>query len=224
MTVFGLGHMEGIHLNTSALSRREGTCLKREVASRTLRLVAIPLAVGVAACDTAIGVAVGSVAIVTWGTYPGVNKYARKNFEVLGTLIVRVHRDVVHFINPRSAPFQPESGVEGGRILLPSKDGLVAAFVQKRLDKWIRYCKGSNFFNRHMTARLICLVAAIAFVIARVIDTIIGAFTGLISLLTFGREQFWNQLTYETLRPTMVVRDLFVCTLLFMNPASNINN
>ncbi len=100
-------------------------------------------------------------------------------------------------------------------------DGLFTHYVQSLLIKTLAQgtFRDSNYlFLKHVASRLTFAIAAIACIVARVADAVIGALAAVLSIATFGRVEILNAAAYRGLQFTGIIHDLSYLTTKIINP------
>lgn len=75
-----------------------------------------------------------------------------------------------------------------------------------------------NSLYRHIISRLVCALAPIAYIIARIADGIIGLAVAPFALLLCGRWESLNNLAYRGLQAPGIIFDLYRCAIRFITP------
>jgi hypothetical protein len=174
--------------------------------------------------DTIIGSFAGLGSIATLGMHDGTFLTAMEHLEI-GTrsVLAYPYGHLLRTINPNALPESkrddnPPYVDKGG------KDGLLAHYALDKLKNIARSCYNSeNFFKKHVASRLTYVLMAIASVVTRIADFFIGLVAALLSLLTFGKFETINNIAFRALQAPAMLKDLFYCTIKFINPWAGLN-
>lgn len=202
-----------------------GEALKKQIYSRGANLALAPTLFMTGAVDAIIGVGAGIATVCTLGMCRPVSKLAFDHLATTRYLMALPYQSLLHVINP-NAQFPkrtsildegngkgPWIGSEGNGFVHDSIHDSLRRSAEKRYES-------ENFLHRQVTSRLTYALLAIASVITRVTDAIIGLRAAVFSMLTLGKVDSLNNVAYRALQAPAVIHDLFYCAVKFLNPAA----
>jgi hypothetical protein len=204
------------YIETNWILSHKTTFLKKQVLARGAYFCLTPAAFITHAIDTIIGLGIGLGALCTLGIHKPTVKMAINHLSDSKQLFANTYINFLKFINPGAyadlnSSQEPTISAEG--------NGFLSDFVDKPLRDLARDCRNSdNILKRHITSRLTYALLAISCLVTRAIDGIIGIPAAALSILTLGKFESLNNLAYRTLQAPGIIRDLFICTIKFINP------
>lgn len=203
------------YVNSNWVASSETTFIKKHVLARAAHLALVPASFITSAVDTIIGLGVGIGVICTLGKHESTFKITRNHLFSSNRLFVRPYVNLLQTINPE-ANF---SGSNGRSMISAEGVGFLSDFSLNLLMNIARDCYNSdNFLKRHVFSRLTYVLLAVACLVTRAVDGIIGIPVAGLSILTGGKFESLNNLAYRTLQATGIIEDLFCCTIRFINP------
>lgn len=217
------------YVASSWVQSDETTFLKKHVLARGAHLLLTPASFITSAVDTIIGLGAGIGAICTLGKHQSTVKVAFNHLSGSNKLFVRPYVNFLQTINPEAkfsgdAANQP-FGLAKQAMISGDGDGFLSDLVINPLKNIARSCYNSdNFLKRHVASRLTYALLAVACLVTRAVDGIIGIPAAGLSILTGGKFESLNNLAYRTLQAPGIINDLFYCTIKFINPWTGTSN
>ncbi len=209
--------------------------LKKQVLARGGNLVLTPWSATINVADTIIGISAGCASIATVGKHKSTYDFALLHLDSSRKVLVRPYTRLLKTINPQ-APFTraPRRNERWMTVLMDSNtsdplingdgDGFITHYVWEALrNKAHDFYNSSNWGKRHIASRLTYALLAIASLVTRAVDGIIGVIAAGVSFLTLGKIESINNLAYRALQAPGIVKDLFYCTIKFINPWAGTN-
>jgi hypothetical protein len=121
----------------------------------------------------------------------------------------------LHFINPKAAL----SSSTKPPMIDATGNGFIAGKVIGSVKNIANGCRNShNFLKREVASRLSYVLLAVAAVVSRAIDGVIGIPAAALSILTGGTYVSLNNLAVRALQATGIISDLYYCCIKFLNP------
>jgi hypothetical protein len=194
---------------------KETTFLKKQVFARGVHLVLVPASLITSAVDAIIGVGAGIGAICTAGKHTQTYKFAMNHLCNLDRVFVNPYVNFLRAVNPEA-----QFSTDKNNVAISSMgDGFLSDLISVKLKNYARHCYNSdNFLKRHVASRLTYAVLAVACLVTRAVDSVIGILAAIFSVFTFGKFESLNNLSYRALQFPGIITDLFYCTLKFINP------
>jgi hypothetical protein len=204
-------------------------CAKRHLLARGAYLALTPLSFVTNAIDAVVGIGAGVGAILTVGKSDKIYRVALEHLQGAQQILALSFTNLLHTINPQARFSRPENDpgqwVHGVCIRRPRAtigvegNGFISNFFISRLRKTGSSCyRYDGFLMRHIASRLTYALLAIACLITRTVDGIIGVLAAVLSLVTVGKFESLNNLAYRALQAPGIIHDLFYCTIKFINP------
>lgn len=220
------------YVDTNWVYSRETTFIKKHILARGAHFVLAPASLITSAVDTLVGLGVGIGSLCTLGKHEPTFKTAFNHLSGAQKLFVRPYVNLLQVINPEArfsgnwadrSFAERQFGLVKQAMISGDGDGFLSNFVTKRLKNIARSCYNSdNFLKRHVASRLTYALLAISCLVTRVADGVIGIGAAGLSILTGGKFESLNNLAYRTLQAPGIIRDLFYCTIKFINPWAGI--
>lgn len=216
--------MIGTTLFTSMLSaktelqfEKSDNFVKKHVKGRCARLILIPASFTTCALDTIYGLGVGIGAICTGGKKTKLSTTAFNYLTNSNLMLSIPYSNLLRMINPKaeisSKALNHCDGILSHTVNFSLK-GLASKYNQTH---W-RCMISNNSFKHHIASRLTYALLAVACVVARAVDGIIGVAAATLSIVTVGKFTRLNDLAWKTLQPTGIIEDLWFCTMHCINP------
>jgi hypothetical protein len=214
-------------------SLTESTFSGNNFKARGVSAVLVPSTFGSTILDTLGGLVVGIFAglpIVFLREMGYVNLSAANLFKKSSDCIQQSNfifaepfKHLLRVINPKvirdKAPFTVSSSEEDSKKNDPwvSKDGV--GLLANQVHNAVKYLiKSESKLYRHTISRLVCALAPVAFVIARIADGIIGIAAAPFALLSGGCCESLNNIAYRGLQAPGLLFDLYRCAVGFIHP------
>lgn len=188
-------------------------------------LLLAPTSVITSALDIIVGLGAGIGAICTLGMHQPTLKVARYHLTSANQLAPRLYANLLRMIRPNArvnAGDFPE-GDQETKDILKGKDGYLAAKVITPFRAFAKECYSSdNFLKRHVASRLTYALLAVACLVTRAVDGVIGIVAALFSLATLGQFRKLNIIAYRGLQAPGIISDLFYCVVKVINPYAGV--
>lgn len=204
---------------------------KKHVLSRGAHLILVPCSLIANVADTILGSVVGIAAIGTLGRHRSTLETAIKHLKGWDMLVSGPYLNILKAINP-------EARIEGYTendalnhkthpniypkppLITVTRNGFIADRVRfLGLEKKSKeYFNSDNFLRRHVASRLTIGLLAVACLVTRAVDAIIGIPAAALSILTLGKIVSLNNLAARTLLAPAIIRDLYFCTIGMIKP------
>ncbi len=178
--------------------------------------------------DTAIGVALGCANVATAGTNYKIYKATISQFTNTQAMLSISYMNFLRTINPKGVfsqnltkKFLPDDYKPP--VISVKGDGLLTDSVTTSINKFARDCYTSdNKLKKHVISRLTYPVLALAYLVTRTVDGIIGLLAATFSLLTLGKFTILNNVAFRGLQAPGIIGDLFYCAVKTINPSAGI--
>lgn len=163
--------------------------------------------------DTIVGIYGGGVSIMTLGTIPEINKFAKDNLLVTQDIVANPFFSLIKALNPKAAGETVSPSTSGGLLTRDFKASLIAAG---------KSCTESmdDFVTREIHSRVIFGITAVVCVILRVIDAVFAAIFSFFALVALGKWDSMNKYAYRAMQFPGILLDIYECTRLCINPYS----
>ena len=190
------------------------TFFKESVLSRGAHFTSTPVYAFTNTIDTIIGLVAGIGALCTLGMHKPSYTFACKHIICADFLISDVYLGLIKMINPRLSLDDSAN-----------KAGMITEFVSTMLEKRANAFRDSDsIFKSHVASRLTIALLALSSIVTRVADGIIGLGAAGLSILCLGKVDELNSLAYRGLQVTGIISDLFVWTVMIINPWAELEN
>ena len=174
-------------------------------------LVDTPVGLVTTVADTIIGIGSGLCAVGTLGLHGPTCKVAAQHIENSRHILSKPYMDLLRVLNPNAKI----------TTVANSSDGIFHSAARDWCGEGVESCQNSRFWLvRQVCSRLTYVLYAIAAVITRVVDAIIGVFAAVLSFLFLGTFHGVNSYAYTGLQVTGIVNDLFMSVLGVINPGA----
>jgi hypothetical protein len=190
------------------------------ILARGLHVVLMPGFLVAGILDILIGATSGTLTLMTLGSW----KWAAKS-----TSKREIGRYVLPLIYSNFAGFLKPGEIQKIHDKLPSDairfegNGLISDRVINWVDPQATELTASeSIFKKHVASRLTYVALAVCCVVARLFDAVLSVPMTAISLITFGRFDFFNIAALRTLQAPAVINDLFYCAVKTLNPWSEV--
>jgi hypothetical protein len=194
----------------------ETTFLKKQVFARGAHLALVPASFITSAADAIIGLGAAIGTVCTVGKHQPTYKFAMTHLYNLDKLFVNPYVNFLRAVNPE-ALFS--AGRKSTAAINANGDGfLTGLMIDKLKDAARTYYNSDNFLKRHVASRLTYALLAVACLVTRAVDAVIGILAATFSILTFGKFESLNNMSYRALQFPGILTDLFYCTIKFINP------
>lgn len=199
-----VGYATNVDLYCRELVREGG--LTRHLGARTLNLIAAPFGLVARVLDIAIGVFIAMpFNLLTAGTLEGLNNFTNASLFCLDQVLSMLALNLLRVINPRA-------GIDLRSLSLTDK--LNEALVS------VKEGNSAHPFNYHITNRFNALVYAMAYVVTRAADVVLGTLGLVLAAVTLGSYPLFNRLAFSALAFPGLIDDLYRCAMLLVNPAA----
>lgn len=176
--------------------------------------------------DTAIGLGFAIGSIFTMGMNQKTWEGAKKHLFCSRLICSESYKYLLKALNPQAEfpKIQEQTFLDIPRNN-PCVDLQGNGLFADRVHRFLRpRCKAlarsENIMARHLGARGSYALMAIALIVARLFDGVIGVGAAVVSIATFGKWGSLNNVAYRGLQATGVVKDLFICISRFFNPTA----
>lgn len=183
----------------------QASFFQNQILARGANLLLVPTSLITCALDTIVGIGAGIGTILTVGKHLPTCQFACNHIKQSFQLLPHVYASLLRAIHPQAS-------------LGDTKLKGVVGFVDPIWEKANTYSLSDHFLKRHVASRLTFALALVASVVTRAVDGIFGICFAALSLLTLGKIEKMNEVAYNTLKASGVIRDLFFSTLLILNP------
>lgn len=195
------------------VSSEETSFVKKQVLARGAYLILAPASLVTSAVDAIIGVGAGIGAICALGKHKPTCQFTIKHLHSSDRMIAEPYVNLLKALNP---DFEL---TEGRSLIGAMGHGFTSHFIREPLKEVARSCYDSDsLLKRHVASRLTYALLAIASVVTRAVDGVIGVPAAALSLLTLGKFESLNHLAYRGLQVPGIINDLFYCTIKLVNP------
>lgn len=190
--------------------------LNDQIVSRLREAILIPFVMLSAPIDMIVGLGYYAGSILTFGTEPKLFSYANKFTLASGKLFSTSY---LHLLKV----FIPKAGTDKK---IKEFNGLFTHNVYQKIEeKAQHYSSSKNIFVRHGASRFTYPLLAIACVITRIADLVVGIFAAALSFIPyFGAKTWLNDSAFRGLEVLNIVNDLFYCTVKCFYPWAGITN
>lgn len=196
-------------MNKFAVSRN---IIKNQIFSRTTSLALLPCSLVTGIADTVLGTAATAASILTLGKFEGISKFAARH--IASGIITNPYVFLLKTINP-NAQFTTHNNA----LISAEGRGFIAKEAYDFFAIMEYKCQRSeSLIMNYLGSRITSAVMAIACVVTRAVDGVIGIIAAAFSLLTLGKVESFNNLAFRGLQITDVINDLLYCTLKVFNP------
>ena len=203
------------NISESILSPIEGYCESRlrskenQVYMRGVYLVLTPASFATRSLDTVIGLGGAMATFATLGKSKKVYTFAARHLSSSRSLLAEPYSYMVCTLNPRAeapetAPFNP-------------MDSKILNDLSEKFDT------STNIVQRHIISRATYAVRGLTCVVTSAAQGAVALISAPLSILTFGKAEWLNGLTFRTLHATNLATNIFYCSTKFINPWSSLN-
>lgn len=224
-----------INITTSTITRAtiymdehwikpEDTPIKKHVGSRLCSLALAPASVITSAADTIVGIFAGFGSIFTLGLHRPTYICAARYLASSPGIVSRPFAKMIKVLNPSAfleySKKKKEDGSAPDKAFIQMQGkGLITHYVFNITNTAFRSCANSEYWlMRHVVSRLTLLLSAVAHVISRVVDAIIGSIAAVFAFLTLGKVDSINHAAHRGLQLTGIIHDVFYHTMHLINP------
>lgn len=180
--------------------------INRHILARGAYLVLAPASFIPTAIDAIIGLGAAIGAFCTLGMHKPTFRVAIIYLFNAGRCVACPYEFILRALNPKV-------------IVEESTDGFIAKRIADPLLYFGKACSNSdNFLKRHVTSRLTYALLALSYLVARVVDGVIGILAAGFSIVTVGKFTSLNNLAFRALHAPCILKDLFFCIIKIMNP------
>ena len=180
----------------------------RNLFARTLNIILIPIGLIARVVDITIGIFLAlPINTLTLGKIGPLNDYTKECLIQLKTLFSRAYMTALRVINPYAEEDKAS----------------LSRYVDKAFIDAARL-RENNFFNRQITLRLTSIVYAMAYLVSRVVDTLVGVIMIPLSLATLGAYKRFNCMASQALAFPMIIGDLYACAMRAVMPTVDIRS
>lgn len=158
------------------------------------------------ALDLIFGAIVAVLSIVTLGSIKNLNKTAKEMTKAGGGLLGNTYASLLLTTNPAAKISEDATGFLNAHVAKP-----IFKNAQSLSQK-------DSVIARHVFSRALFCVAAVAAVITRIIDLVIGVLAMIVSFLTLGNYKSVNNLACSGLQVGGIVGDLHKTIVHMINP------
>ncbi len=183
--------------------------------------------------DTIIGMGLGCGDIVTAGKIESLHKLSVSQLDFSYKILSPSYRNFLKAINPK-AHFSDEvntydinfqkrnSEINHKPPMISCRgNGLLADSIALSLDNFAnRSYQSDNLIKKYVISRLTYPVLALACLVTRLVDGIIGLLAATFSLLTLGKFTLLNNIAVRGLESTGIINDFFYCVIKTINPGA----
>lgn len=212
------------YVSNHFVTNTEADCTKKELLSRACYLGLAPTAAIISIVDTAIGAVSGVATIATGSCCREVYEFTFQHLRSSRQLLASPYRNLLKTFNPEAVINEKiETENSSGVKSMVVANGFITHEVQSYLKKMARnYYQSDDGLEKHVASRLTYFVLAIASIITRVVDGIIGILAAIASFVILGSYEPLNNLAYRGLQTTGLIEDLFFCTIKILYPRAGI--
>lgn len=209
----------------SLLAHREArstNCTRREICSRGIYLILIPIGVALRSLHVAQGALASVGMFLTGGCVPSINKYAVQHLSLSRFILPMVLYNLLRTINLKSTitgirKADPSSNVSKS-IPHPRNGILTEILINESGTEFLTLTKSPYRAVRNVVSRLSFVVLAVAFTITRVVDGVIGIIATPLSLLCLGKSDRLNSTAFLGLTFTNLPLSLIYFAIRTINP------
>jgi hypothetical protein len=189
------------------------TNTSEKIYARTANLLLAPVVLITCALDTILGLGATLGVVCTLGRHNIIADQAATLMLHSTKLLTAPYMQLLKTIDPKQRSYEKKytNNYTCDKGLLTEKITFIFAHI-------LKISKSQNFFNRHIVSRLCFALLAMASLVTRVVDGLIGVLAASVSLLTLGYFHNVNQIAYQNLQAPGIITDIFVCILGILNP------
>jgi|694.fasta_scaffold16970_4 hypothetical protein len=188
-------------------SQKNTSYLKREVLARGAYLALIPTFLTTYALDILIGLGSCLVTFSTLGTH--MPSYRATHNHLMGStqLLNNSYFLFLRMVNPMS------------KVPTAERDGVIHDSVRQFLQsKASEFRSSDNYLKKEVASRLTYALLALASIVTRAVDGVVGILVATFSISTFGAFDWANGFACKALTPSGIIYDIVWCALKVLNP------
>lgn len=174
-----------------------------QLGARTLNLINAPVGLVARVLDVAIAVFIAMpFNLLTAGTIEGLNGFTNASLYTLDNVLSKLALNLLRVINPCAR--------------LEARLSLTERLNVALVD--VKTGNANHPFNYHVTNRFNAIVYALAYVVARAVDVVLGTAGLVLAAATLGTYPLFNRMAYSALAFPGLIRDIYRCAMLLINP------
>ncbi len=195
---------------------------KSQVLTRVAYLSLAFLNIITGSVNATAGVLTGSLNILTAGKKHSLHKITLAQLCNTRLTLSLFYLNGLRVLNPhaRLCNYIPKNSLE----LSFDGNGLFAGRVNTLIQDLSAQCNTSkNFLKKQVISRLTYVLLAVASLVTRAVDAVIGIIAAVFSILTLGKFNTINTIAFRGLQVPGIVDDLFYCAVKIINPWTGVN-
>ena len=192
----------GYYLKANQAVEDNNSLFKKQVVARVSYLALVPGTLVANVADTVLGLLERTVFNCTLGKYG--NDFAI-NLASFEKIVSQPYANLIKVINPKAKfdNYFYRNRPQNGKCFVQ---------VKKYFDKKVGICAGSkSFLKKQVATRLTLVLKAVASILARLADAVLGVGYAALSIITVGKYEKFNNNALVHLKIPNVVKDIVDC-------------